>query len=177
MAKTAMRAVEIPQPGAPFRLVERTVPQPAAGQVRIAVEACGVCHSDAFVKEGQFPGVSYPRVPGHEVVGRIDAVGLGATSWRAGQRVGVGWHGGHCGVCQACRAGDFLGCAKGLVCGFSYDGGYADYMVAPQEALAAIPDSLDSAAAAPLLCAGVTAMTDRHGARFEDWSPLADCAD
>jgi D-arabinose 1-dehydrogenase-like Zn-dependent alcohol dehydrogenase len=155
MAKT-MKAVEVTKPGSPFKLVERPIPEAARGQVRIAVEACGICHSDQFVKEGSFPGVAYPRVTGHEVVGRIDALGEGVTSWKQGQRVGVGWHGGHCGVCDACRAGDFILCAKGLICGFSYDGGYAEYMVAPQEALAAVPDPLDSIAAAPLLCAGVT---------------------
>ncbi len=155
MAKT-MRAFEVPKPGSPFTRVERPVPAPAPGQVRIAVEACGICHSDAFVREGHFPGLAYPRVPGHEVVGRIDAVGDGVTTWRAGQRVGVGWHGGHCFVCEACRSGDFIQCARGLICGFSYDGGYAEFMVAPQEALAAVPDALEAAAAAPLLCAGVT---------------------
>jgi D-arabinose 1-dehydrogenase-like Zn-dependent alcohol dehydrogenase len=129
-----------------------------------------LCHSDSFVKEGHFPGIVYPRVTGHEVVGRIDALGEGVTSWKQGQRVGVGWHGGHCGLCDACRAGDFILCAKGLVCGFSYDGGYAEYMVAPQEALAAVPDGLDSVAAAPLLCAGVTTFNSlrNSGARGGD---------
>ena len=155
MART-MRAVEVTKPGTPFRLVERPIPDPARAQVRIAVEACGVCHSDAYLKEGHFPGVVYPRVPGHEVIGRVDAVGDGVTAWKPGQRVGVGWHGGHCFVCEACRSGDFILCENGLICGFSYDGGYAEYMIAPQEALAAVPGSLDSVAAAPLLCAGVT---------------------
>jgi D-arabinose 1-dehydrogenase-like Zn-dependent alcohol dehydrogenase len=169
MAKT-MRAVEITKPGSPFKLVERPIPEAARGHVRIAVEACGICHSDQFVKEGHFPGVVYPRVTGHEVVGRIDALGEGVTSWKQGQRVGVGWHGGHCGVCDACRSGDFILCAKGLICGFSYDGGYAEYMVAPQEALAAVPDALDSVAAAPLLCAGVTTFNSlrNSGARGGD---------
>ena len=155
MART-MRAVEVTKPGTPFRLVERPIPDPARAQVRIAVEACGVCHSDAYLKEGHFPGVVYPRVPGHEVIGRVDAVGDSVTAWKPGQRVGVGWHGGHCFVCEACRSGDFILCENGLICGFSYDGGYAEYMIAPQEALAAVPGSLDSVAAAPLLCAGVT---------------------
>lgn len=170
MANKTMRAVEIPKPGRPFEVVERPIPQPARGQVRIAVEACGVCHSDAFVKEGHFPGLVYPRVPGHEVVGRIDAVGPEMTSWKPGQRVGVGWHGGHCGVCEACRAGDFIACQNGLICGFSYDGGYAEYLVAPQEALAAVPDALDATAAAPLLCAGVTTFNSlrNSGARGGD---------
>src|SRR5216683_2610419 len=158
MART-MRAVEITKPGTPFKLVEKPIPDAGRGQVRIAGEACGVCHSDAFVKEGQFPGVVYPRVPGHEVVGRVDAIGEGVTTWKPGQRVGVGWHGGHCGVCEACRSG-----------GFIHDGGYAEYMVAPQEALAAVPDSLDSVAAAPLLCAGVTTFNSLRntGARAGD---------
>ena len=169
MAKT-MKAVEITKPGSPFKLVERPIPEAARGQVRIAVEACGICHSDSFVKEGHFPGVVYPRVTGHEVVGRIDALGEGVNSWKQGQRVGVGWHGGHCGVCEACRSGDFITCVKGLICGFSYDGGYAEYMVAPQEALAAVPDALDSVAAAPLLCAGVTTFNSlrNSGARAGD---------
>jgi D-arabinose 1-dehydrogenase-like Zn-dependent alcohol dehydrogenase len=158
-----MRAFEVPRPGSPFVGVERPVPRPDAGQVRIAVEACGICHSDALLKEGHFPGVTYPRIPGHEVVGRIDAVGAGVTAWRPGQRVGVGWHGGHCGVCEACRSGDFIECERGLICGFSYDGGYAQFMVAPQEALASIPDTLEASDAAPLLCAGVTTFNSlRH---------------
>ncbi|BDG05622.1 alcohol dehydrogenase [Anaeromyxobacter oryzae] len=162
MART-MRAVEVTKPGAGFALVERPVPEPAAGRVRIAVDACGICHSDALVRDGTYPGLAYPRVPGHEVVGRVDAVGAGVTAWRPGQRVGVGWHGGHCFVCEACRSGDFIECERGLVCGISYDGGYAEFMVAPQEALAAIPDALDAVAAAPLLCAGVTTFNSlRH---------------
>ena len=155
MAKT-MRAVVVEKPATPLKLVERPIPEPVRGQVRIAVEACGICHSDFFVKEGHFPGVQYPRIPGHEVVGRVDALGEGVTAWKQGQRVGVGWHGGHCGVCAACRSGDFVVCEKQQICGFSYDGGYAEYMVAPQEALVRVPDALESAAAAPLLCAGVT---------------------
>src|SRR5260370_20248942 len=155
MART-MRAVAISKPGTPFKLVERPIPDAGRGQVRIAVDACGICHSDAFVKEGHFPGVVYPRIPGHEVIGRIDAVGEAVTAWKSGQRVGVGWHGWHCGVCEACRSGDFLTCQNELISGFSFDGGYAEYMMAPQEALAAVPDALDSVAGAPLLCAGVT---------------------
>jgi len=169
MART-MRAAEITKPGTPFKLVERPIPDPGRAQVRIAVEACGVCHSDSYVQGGHFPGVVYPRVPGHEVVGRLDAIGDGVTTWKPGQRVGVGWHGGHCGVCEACRSGDFVICQNQLICGFSYDGGYAEYMVVPQEALAAVPDSLDSAAAAPLLCAGVTTFNSlrNSGARAGD---------
>jgi D-arabinose 1-dehydrogenase-like Zn-dependent alcohol dehydrogenase len=169
VAKT-MRAVEVTRPGSGFALVERPVPDAAAGRVRIAVEACGICHSDSFVKDGTYPGLSYPRIPGHEVVGRIDEIGAGVVAWRPGQRVGVGWHGGHCFVCEACRSGDFILCERGLVCGFSYDGGYAEFMVAPQEALAAIPDALDPVAAAPLLCAGVTTFNAlrNSGARAGD---------
>ncbi|HKC61955.1 MAG TPA: alcohol dehydrogenase [Myxococcales bacterium] len=169
MPKT-MKAVEVPQPGSAFKLVERPVPQPGAAQVRIAVEACGICHSDVLVKEGHYPGIAYPRIPGHEVAGRIDAVGEGVTAWRVGQRVGVGWHGGHCFVCEACRSGDFIECVRGLVCGISYDGGYAEFMIAPQEALAAMPDALDATAAAPLLCAGVTTFNSlrNSGARAGD---------
>lgn len=170
MAGKTMRAIEVPAPGAPFKLVERAVPEPGRGQVRIAVEACGICHSDAFVKEGHFPGLQYPRVPGHEVVGKIDRVGEGVTAWQPGQRVGVGWHGGHCFVCDPCRAGDFIQCEKEQICGFSYDGGYAELMVAPQEALARVPDALSAEDAAPLMCAGVTVFNSlRHsGARAGD---------
>jgi D-arabinose 1-dehydrogenase-like Zn-dependent alcohol dehydrogenase len=165
-----MRAAEITKPGTPFKLVERPIPDAGRGQVRIAVEACGICHSDLYVREGQFPGLVYPRVPGHELIGRVDAVGEGVTTWKPGQRVGVGWYGGHDGVCEACRAGDFLLCENGLICGFSYDGGYAEYMVAPQEAVAAVPDSLDPVAAAPLLCAGITTFNSlrNSGARAGD---------
>jgi len=153
---TGMRAVQVTSPNGPFELVERPIPLPPAKHVRIKVEACGICHSDAFTKLGAFPGIEYPRVPGHEVVGRIDAVGADVPGWRLGARVGVGWHGGHCGHCTSCRKGDFITCSKGLVPGVSYDGGYAEYMIAPFEALAAIPDELSSVDAAPLLCAGIT---------------------
>jgi D-arabinose 1-dehydrogenase-like Zn-dependent alcohol dehydrogenase len=151
-----MRAVQVIGPGGSLELVTRAIPTPERGQVRIRVQACGVCHSDVFTKEGLFPGIAYPRVPGHEVVGLVDAVGAGVDAWRPGQRVGVGWHGGHCGSCGACRRGDFILCAKGLIPGISYDGGYADYMIAPAEALASVPDELAAAEAAPLLCAGIT---------------------
>lgn len=130
--------------------------RPGPGEVRIKVAACGVCHSDVFIKEGLYPGIEYPRVPGHEVTGRIDAIGDDVTGWQAGQRVGVGWHGGHCFHCQACRNGDFINCENAKVTGISFDGGYAQYMVAPQQALAAVPKDLDVVAAAPLLCAGIT---------------------
>ena len=151
-----MKAVQVPQAGGAFELVERPIPEPQENQVRIKVEACGVCHSDSFVKEGGPYPITYPRIPGHEVIGVIDAVGTGVRPWRVGQRVGVGWHGGHDFVCPACRRGDFIHCQNELVTGISYDGGYAEYMLAPQEALALVPDQLKAAEGAPLLCAGVT---------------------
>ena len=151
-----MKVAQINSAGGDFELVDRHIPEPGPDQVRVRVEACGICHSDAFVKEGGFPGLDYPRVPGHEVAGVIDAVGDDVDHWQAGQRVGVGWHGGHCFACDSCRRGDFVTCANQQICGISYDGGYAEYMLAPAEALVAIPDELTSVAAAPLLCAGVT---------------------
>ncbi len=151
-----MKAVQVPKAGADFEIVEREIPNPGAGQVRIRVLACGVCHSDSVTKDGLFPGITYPRVPGHEVAGVIDALGSGVTTWRKGQRVGVGWHGGQDGTCLACRRGDFINCPNAKVCGISYDGGYQEYMVAPVEGLADMPESLDVAEAAPLMCAGVT---------------------
>src|SRR6202166_2779236 len=151
-----MKAVQVPKAGADLELVEREIPQPSAGKVRIHVQACGICHSDVITKEGLFPGMSYPRVPGHEVAGVIDDLGAGVKEWQKGQRVGVGWHGGQDGTCLACRRGDLVNCANGKVCGISYDGGYQEYMVAPVEALARMPESLDAAEAAPLMCAGVT---------------------
>ncbi|HEV2387212.1 MAG TPA: alcohol dehydrogenase [Candidatus Acidoferrales bacterium] len=151
-----MKAVQVPKAGADFEIVEREIPQPGAGHVRIRVQACGVCHSDVVTKDGLWPGVSYPRVPGHEVAGVIDEIGPGVTQWKKGQRVGVGWHGGQDGTCLACRRGDFSNCANLKICGISYDGGYQEYMVAPVEALAQMPESLDAAEAAPLMCAGVT---------------------
>jgi len=154
MAK--MKAVQVPKAGADFQVVEREIPEPGAGQVRIRVQACGVCHSDFVTKEGIFPGISYPRVPGHEVAGVIDKLGPGVTSWKTGERVGVGWHGGQDGTCLECRRGDFINCVNALVCGVSYDGGYQEFMVAPVEALARMPESLDPAEAAPLMCAGIT---------------------
>src|SRR5438105_8832469 len=158
-----MKAVQVPKAGADFELVEREMPQPGAGQVRIHVQACGICHSDVITKEGLLPGITYPRVPGHEVAGVIDELGAGAKEWQAGQRVGVGWHGGHDGTCLACRRGDFVNCSNVKICGISYDGGYQEYMVAPVEALAQMPESLDAAEAAPLMCAGVTTFNSlRH---------------
>lgn len=152
-----MRAAQIARPNGPFEIVEREIPQPGAGWVRIKVQACGVCHSDSLVKEGHWPGLQYPRVPGHEVVGVVDAVGAGVAQWKPGQRVGVGWHGGHCGHCDACRSGDFFGCQVAhQITGISFDGGYADYMIAPAIALALVPEDLSAVEAAPLMCAGIT---------------------
>ncbi|WP_435067280.1 alcohol dehydrogenase [Haloplanus sp. C73] len=151
-----MRAAVVPEAGADFELVERPVPDPDPDEVRVAIDACGVCHSDVFVKEGTFPGVSYPRTPGHEIVGRVDAVGDDVTAWSEGDRVGAGWHGGHCFTCEACRRGDFLLCENADITGVTFDGGYAEYATVPTEALAAVPESLDAVDAAPLLCAGVT---------------------
>ncbi len=153
---TKMKAVQVPKPGADFEIVEREIPEPGAGHVRIRVQACGVCHSDVLTKEGSWPGIQYPRVPGHEVAGIIDEVGAGVKSWKKGERVGVGWHGGQDGTCVACRRGDFVNCVNGKVCGISYDGGYQEFMIAPVEALAHMPESLDAAEAAPLMCAGIT---------------------
>lgn len=151
-----MRAMQINEAGGAFEAVERNIPEPRAGQVRVKVEACGICHSDAFVKDGLFPGLEFPRVPGHEIAGRVDAVGDGVSIWFEGQRVGVGWHGGHCFVCESCRRGDFITCENAQICGITYDGGYAEYVVVPEAALAAIPDELAAVDAAPLLCAGIT---------------------
>jgi D-arabinose 1-dehydrogenase-like Zn-dependent alcohol dehydrogenase len=151
-----MKAVQVPKAGGDFEIVERAMPKPGAGQVRVKVQACGVCHSDSFTKEGLWPGIQYPRVPGHEVVGVIDELGPGVSVWKRGQRVGVGWHGGHDNTCRQCRRGDFKNCENLQVPGLSYDGGYAQYMVAPVDALVAIPDTLADAEAAPLLCAGIT---------------------
>ena len=153
---STMKAAQISKPQGEFEVVEREVPKPGMGQVRIKVQACGVCHSDAFTKEGQWPGIQYPRVPGHEVVGLIDEAGPGVLEWSLGQRAGVGWHGGQDGTCLSCRRGDFKNCRNLKIPGISYDGGYQQYMVAPVEALVAIPESLNAADAAPLLCAGIT---------------------
>ena len=151
-----MKVVQVPKAGGEFEIVEREIPQPGARQVRIRVQACGVCHSDVLTKEGGWPGLTYPRVPGHEVAGVIDALGAGVANWKEGDRAGVGWHGWQDGTCLACRRGDFPNCPNAKVSGIHFDGGYEEYMIAPVEALARIPDSLDPADAAPLLCAGVT---------------------
>ena len=153
---TTMQAAQIRKPSGEWELVERVLPEPRAGQVRVKVEACGMCHSDVFVKEGLWPGLAYPRVPGHEIAGYIDAVGDNVTAWNKGQRVGVGWHGGHCFVCAPCRRGDFAMCVHRKVTGFDFDGGYAEYMLARAETLAALPDALPAEEAGPFMCAGVT---------------------
>jgi len=152
-----MRAAQVPRPNAPFEIVERDIPEPGPGSVRIKVQACGICHSDSITKEGLFPIIKYPRVPGHEVVGVIDAVAPGVPRWKSGQRVAVGWHGGNCGYCDACRRGDFFACLSfTAITGITSDGGYADYMIARSDALALVPDELSAVEAAPLVCAGVT---------------------
>ncbi|HAG79918.1 MAG TPA: alcohol dehydrogenase [Cyanobacteria bacterium UBA12227] len=151
-----MKVAQVSRPGGEFELVEREIPEPPANQVRVKVEACGICHSDAFVKEGFLAGLQYPRVPGHEIAGYIDKVGEGVTDWKVGDRVGVGWHGGHCFKCDPCRRGDFITCKNALVTGANFDGGYGEYAIIPSQALARIPDDLNSLEAAPLLCAGIT---------------------
>jgi D-arabinose 1-dehydrogenase-like Zn-dependent alcohol dehydrogenase len=152
-----MRAVQVPRAKGPFEIVERDIPEPQAGWVRVKVEACGICHSDSLVKEGLWPGIQYPRVPGHEVIGIVDLVGEGVEGWKAGQRVGIGWHGGNCGYCDNCRRGEFFACQVALLTtGISFDGGYAEYMIAPAIALASVPEDLSSVESAPLMCAGVT---------------------
>jgi len=169
MAK--MRAVQVTRPKGSLEIVEREIPDPGAGWVRVKIEACGICHSDAMAKEGTWPGIEYPRVPGHEIAGNIDAIGPGVLGWTRGQRVGVGWHGGHCGYCDSCRRGDFVTCQVALqIPGIAYDGGYAEYMIAPAGALALIPDGLSSVDAAPLVCAGVTTFNSlrNSGARPGD---------
>ena len=165
-----MKVAQVSKPGGNFEIVERPIPEPGRAQVRIKVEACSVCHSDAIVKQSGFPGLQYPRVPGHEIAGRIDAVGDDVTQWKPGQRVGVGWHGGHCFVCDPCRRGNFILCQVEKITGISYDGGYAEYVVVPAEAVAAMPDDLPADEAAPLLCAGITVYNSLRnaGARAGD---------
>jgi D-arabinose 1-dehydrogenase-like Zn-dependent alcohol dehydrogenase len=166
----SMKAVQIGKPGGDFELVERPIPDPGRAQVRIKVEACGICHSDVLVKAGMWPGLQYPRIPGHEIAGRIDAVGSDVTNWKPGQRVGVGWHGGHCFTCDFCRRGDFVLCRNEKITAIHFDGGYAEYMIAPAEAVAAMPDDLEAADAAPLMCAGITVFNSLRnaGARAGD---------
>jgi D-arabinose 1-dehydrogenase-like Zn-dependent alcohol dehydrogenase len=165
-----MRVAQVTQPKGPFELVEREIPEPAAGEVRIKVQACGICHSDSLTKEGIIPGLQYPRVPGHEVAGIVDAVGSSVADWTEGQRVGVGWHGGYCGHCEPCRRGNFFACQWSRVTGLTYDGGYADYMIAHSSALALLPDELSFIEAGPLVCAGLTTFNSlrNSGARPGD---------
>jgi len=165
-----MRSVQVSKPNGSFEIVERDIPEPGAGKIRIEVQACGIYHGDSATKDGLFPGIQYPRVPGHEIAGVIDAVGNVVAEWKIGQRVGVGWHGGHCGHCESCRRGDFLACRYAQVPGITYDGGYADYMIAPTEALASIPEELSATEAAPLMCAGITTYNAlrNSGARVGD---------
>jgi D-arabinose 1-dehydrogenase-like Zn-dependent alcohol dehydrogenase len=165
-----MKAVQVPKPGGNFEIVERPIPQPGRDQVRIKVESCGICHSDVLVKEGQWPGIQYPRVPGHEIAGRIDAIGPDVTLWKPGQRVGVGWHGGHCFECEPCRRGDFVNCKFEKITAIHFDGGYQEYMVIGSEAVAAMPDDLAADEAGPLLCAGITVFNAlrNSGARAGD---------
>lgn len=166
-AMAPMKVAQISKAGSDFQIVEREIPKPGVGHVRIQVQACGVCHSDVLTKEGAWPGIQYPRVPGHEVAGLIDEVGVGVSGWKKGQRVGVGWHGGQDGTCLECRRGDFRNCRNLKIAGISYDGGYQQYMVAPVEALVPIPESLSDADAAPLLCAGITTFNAlRHSGAF-----------
>jgi D-arabinose 1-dehydrogenase-like Zn-dependent alcohol dehydrogenase len=151
-----MKVAIVPKPHGDFELIERDIPSPGPGQVRVKVTACGVCYSDHITKDGLMPWITYPRSPGHEIAGVIDEVGPNVTVWKKGQKVGVGWHGGHDFTCLQCRRGDFINCANEKWTGVHYDGGYAEYMIAPWEAVAAIPDGLDPIEAAPLLCAGIT---------------------
>ncbi|MFZ1937664.1 MAG: alcohol dehydrogenase [Terracidiphilus sp.] len=156
MSAVTGRAVQVSAAGGAFQFVEKQFPDPGPGHVRIRVQACGVCHSDAMTKLGLFPGIQYPRIPGHEVAGVLDAIGPDVPLYKVGQRVGLGWHGGHCNYCVPCRRGDFMVCENGLISGISFDGGYADYVIAPANAIALVPDELSDVDAAPLLCAGIT---------------------
>jgi D-arabinose 1-dehydrogenase-like Zn-dependent alcohol dehydrogenase len=163
VAVGTMRVAQISKPGTGFQIVEREIPEPGVGQVRIKVNACGVCHSDELVVEGSWPGISYPRVPGHEVAGVVDALGVGVSGWKKGQRVAIGWHGGNDFTCPECRRGDFMNCRNQQVTGISYDGGYQEYMLAPPEALVAVPDTIRDVDAGPLMCAGITTFNSlRH---------------
>ncbi len=165
-----MRSVQVSKPKGPLEIVDKDIPEPGVRQVRIKVQACGVCHSDSFTKEGLFPGIQYPRVPGHEIAGVIDELGKEVSQWQPKQRVAVGWYGGHCGHCESCRRGDFVTCKYAQVPGISYDGGYADYMIAPMESLASIPEQLSPVETAPLMCAGITTYNAlrNSGARVGD---------
>lgn len=164
---STMKAMQVPEAGRDFEAVEKEIPSPGRDEVLIKVQACGICHSDAFVKEGLMPGIEYPRIPGHEVIGTIEELGKDVDQWGIGQRVGVGWHGGHCYTCDSCRNGDFINCENGQVTGIHFDGGYAEYMAAPESALASIPESFDASEAAPLLCAGITTFNALRNSSLE----------
>jgi D-arabinose 1-dehydrogenase-like Zn-dependent alcohol dehydrogenase len=166
----SMRVAQVSSPGGPFEIVERPIPEPGAGSVRIRVQACGICHSDSMTKDGHFPGIQYPRVPGHEVAGVIDAIGPGVLGWEPGQRVGIGWNGGYCGYCDPCRRGEFFACIRGQVTGITFDGGYGEYLIAPASAVALMPADLSPVEAAPLMCAGLTTFNAlrNSGARAGD---------
>jgi D-arabinose 1-dehydrogenase-like Zn-dependent alcohol dehydrogenase len=170
VSPSTSRVVQVTAPGEGFQLAEREIPRPGRGEVLVRIEACGVCHSDSLTVEGAMPSIEYPIVPGHEIAGRIEAVGEGVVPWEVGQRVGVGWFGGYCGHCDPCRRGDMISCVNGQVPGIAYDGGYADHVVVPAGALASIPDDLSAEEAAPLLCAGITTFNAlrESGARAGD---------
>lgn len=168
-----MRVIQVSKAQGPLELVEKEIPTPAPGWVRVKIEACGICHSDVIVKDGLFPNIQYPKVPGHEIAGTIDTLGEGITTWKVGQRVGIGWYGGHCGNCDACRRGDFILCQYGKIPGITYDGGYAEYIVAPKEALALIPEEISAVEAAPLLCAGITTFNALRHSKAEPGDTVA----
>src|ERR1700691_3056267 len=170
-----MKAVQVSKLGGNFEVVERNIPEPARNQVHIKVEACGICRSDALVKECYWRGIQYPRVPGHEIAGRIDALGADVTLWKPGQRVGLGWHGGHCFQCDTCRRGEFILCKFEKITAITFDGGYAEYMLAPAEAVALMPDDLPAAEAAPLMCAGITVYNSLRNAKA--WRSAPDFSD
>lgn len=173
MATVKGRAVLVSAPNADIELVDKEFPDPPAGHVRVRVEACGLCHSDHYTVEGLFPGIQFPRTPGHEVAGRIDAIGEGVKGWQVGQRVGVGWLGGYCGYCESCRRGNFILCDNAQICGIAYDGGYADYLIAPSTGLALIPDDLDAVSAGPLMCAGITTFNALRNSKAQMGSRVA----
>lgn len=168
-----MKVMQVSKAQGAFELVEREIPEPGPGQVRLKVEACGICHSDALVKFGSWPGLAYPRVPGHEIAGRIDAAGPGVTQWKAGDRVGVGWHGGHCFVCDPCRRGQFINCKNEKITGISHDGGYGEYVVVPAESVARVPEGIDAAEVGPLLCAGITTFNSLRNSKARPGDTVA----
>ena len=166
-----MRVVQVSRPGGPFEMVEREIPQPGPREVRVKVQACGLCHSDSLTKEGHFPGITYPRVPGHEIAGVIDAVGSEVPRWKVGQHVGVGWLGSYCGHCESCRRGIFITCANQRVTGITMDGGYQEYVLVPFEGLALIPEEINPIDAAPLMCAGITTFNSLRNSGVRGGTP------